>query len=383
MEGLRPSLYFIVLSFTLLLVDLTFSTFYIVISGNRASVLETFALSVLFLVVINISGGLLLFRNIRKQEAGIKTNKSKLAGHIRNLPVKNAAWVFLLTLVYKIFSISTGNFLLESSAPAEDMLITLYVAALWFPLLYACQFALYAYFIGIAVSIHTRRWFYRRYRLEIPSESNRLALRLLMGILVIIAIPSALMLADVWLFEDIRKLQGLSTKQAILLDVLSMLVAATVSVVFIFRSFTIPLQNIREAMERTSGGSNSARALVLTDDEIGVVADSFNNMMGKIRERKFIAETFGRYVPEAVAATLIENKGKYTPQHRLATILYTDIVDFTALCEKLQPDEIASLLNEYFTLLTGIINKHGGIINQFQGDAMCPLRMKTMPRARF
>ena len=78
MEGLRPSLYFIVLSFTLLLVDLTFSTFYIVISGNRASVLETFALSVLFLVVINISGGLLLFRNIRKQEAGIKTNKSSL-----------------------------------------------------------------------------------------------------------------------------------------------------------------------------------------------------------------------------------------------------------------------------------------------------------------
>jgi len=92
--------------------------------------------------------------------------------------------------------------------------------------------------------------------------------------------------------------------------------------------------------------------------------------MGKINERKFIAETFGRYVPEGVAATIIENKGEYKPQYRLATILYTDIVGFTSLCEKLQPDEIASLLNEYFSLLSAIINKHGGIINQFQGDAM-------------
>jgi class 3 adenylate cyclase len=123
-------------------------------------------------------------------------------------------------------------------------------------------------------------------------------------------------------------------------------------------------------MEQTSLGKNTARAVVLTDDEIGVVAGSFNDMMGKINERKFIVETFGRYVPEKVAAALIKNKGEYKPQYRLATILYTDIAGFTSLCEKLPPDEIASLLNEYFALLTAIIKKHGGIINQFQGDAM-------------
>ena len=108
----------------------------------------------------------------------------------------------------------------------------------------------------------------------------------------------------------------------------------------------------------------------MTDDEIGVVAGSFNDMMGKINERKFIADTFGRYVPEAVAASIIKNKGEYRPQNRLATILYTDLEGFTSLCEKLPPDEIADLLNEYFTLLSAIIDKHGGIINQFQGDAL-------------
>ena len=370
MESLRPSFYFILLSCTLLVVDLTFSTFYILISGNASSVLQTFALSVLFLVFINISGGLLLFKNIRKQEAEISTGRGDLASHIQKLPLKNALWVFVLTLIYTLCSISIGNFLLESAAPAEGMLSTLFFAALWFSLLYAFQFALYAYFIGIAVSIHTRRWFYRRHNLEIPSGSNWLVLRLLMGMFAIIIIPSALILTDVWFLEDVRKLQGLSTKQAILLDVLSILVAATVSVFFICRSITIPLQNIRNAMEQTSVGTNTVRAAVLTDDEIGVVADSFNNMMGKINERKFIVETFGRYVPETVAAALIKNKGEYKPQNRLATILYTDIADFTSLCETLPPVEIASLLNEYFALLTPIIKKHGGIINQFQGDAM-------------
>ena len=370
MESLRPGLYFVLLSCTLLVVDITFSTFYIVISGNTSSVLQTFSLSFLFLFVINISVGLLLFKNIRKQEAGINADQGDLASHIQELPVKNAIWVFVLTLVYTLYSISMGNFLLETAAPPEGMFATLYFAALWFSLLYALQFALYAYFIGIAVSIHTRSWFNRKHNLEIASGSSFLVLRLLMGMFAIIIIPSALILTDVWLFEDVRKLQGLSTKQAILLDVLSVLVAATVSVFFTCRSITIPLQNIRIAMEQTSSGSNSARALVLTNDEIGVVADSFNNMMGKINERKFIAETFGRYVPEGVAATIIENKGEYKPQYRLATILYTDIVGFTSLCEKLQPDEIASLLNEYFSLLSAIINKHGGIINQFQGDAM-------------
>ena len=370
MENLRPSLYFILLSCTLLVVDITFSTFYIVISGNSSAVLQTFALSFLFLVIINISVGLLLFKNIRQQEAEINTGQGDLASHIQKLPIKNALWVFVLTLIYTLCSISIGNFLLETAAPAESMFSTLYIAALWFSLLYAFQFALYAYFIGIAVSIHTRSWFYRRHNLEIPSGSNRLVLRLLLGMFAIIIIPSALILTDVWFFEGVRKLQGLSTKQAILLDVLSILVAATVSVLFICRSITIPLQNIRNAMEQTSVGSNTVRAAVLTDDEIGVVADSFNNMMGKINERKFIVETFGRYVPETVAAALIKNKGEYKPQNRLATILYTDIAGFTSLCEKLPPDEIASLLNEYFALLTAIIKKHGGIINQFQGDAM-------------
>jgi len=370
MKNLRPSFYFIFVSCTLLAVDIAFSTFYVVISGNKSSILQIFILSGFFLGVINITGGLWFFRNIRRQELGDAIEKEKLSRHIRHLPVKNAIWVFFLTLTYALINLSMGNFLLEGVILAESLIPKLYFAVVWFALLYAFQFSLYAYFIGIAASIQARNWFYGEHNIEISCGSHRLVLRLLMGMFAIILIPSSLILTEVWYFEEIRKLQGLTTKQAILLDVLSMLVAAMVSVFFICRSITLPLQNIQDAMEQTSRGDETARAVVLTDDEIGIVASSFNKMMVKINERKFIAETFGRYVPETVAASIIKNKGEYKPQYRLATILYTDIVGFTSLCEELEPDDVASLLNEYFALLTAIISKHGGIINQFQGDAM-------------
>jgi hypothetical protein len=74
---------------------------------------------------------------------------------------------------------------------------------------------------------------------------------------------------------------------------------------------------LSEIVISSGGEAMNENSPVLTDDEIGVVANSFNKMMVKINEQKFIAETFGRYVPE----TIIKNKGEYKPQYRLATIL--------------------------------------------------------------
>ena len=100
------------------------------------------------------------------------------------------------------------------------------------------------------------------------------------------------------------------------------------------------------------------------------LANNFNRMIEQVQDREFIKETFGRYVPESVATAILENKGEFKAQHRLATILYTDIQSFTTICESLSPDGVVGLLNEYFSLLFDVIDKRGGVVNQFQGDAM-------------
>ncbi|HEX8956006.1 MAG TPA: adenylate/guanylate cyclase domain-containing protein [Burkholderiaceae bacterium] len=52
------------------------------------------------------------------------------------------------------------------------------------------------------------------------------------------------------------------------------------------------------------------------------------------------------------------------------TIFFSDIKDFTALTEKLQPEEITALINEYFTEMSGIALRYGGTIDKFVGDAI-------------
>lgn len=55
---------------------------------------------------------------------------------------------------------------------------------------------------------------------------------------------------------------------------------------------------------------------------------------------------------------------------REATILFTDIEGFTTISERLTPAELIAVLNDYFAIVSKPIDEHGGVINQFQGDAI-------------
>jgi class 3 adenylate cyclase len=50
--------------------------------------------------------------------------------------------------------------------------------------------------------------------------------------------------------------------------------------------------------------------------------------------------------------------------------LSTDIEGFSTTSEKLEPQALISALNEYFSALCEVIDRHGGVITQFEGDAM-------------
>ncbi len=58
------------------------------------------------------------------------------------------------------------------------------------------------------------------------------------------------------------------------------------------------------------------------------------------------------------------------PVHRPATVLFADLADFTAIAEKQAPAEVVAMLNGYFDAVAEAIARHGGVITQFQGDAV-------------
>jgi len=59
-----------------------------------------------------------------------------------------------------------------------------------------------------------------------------------------------------------------------------------------------------------------------------------------------------------------------TTKRKKLTIFFSDIKDFTALTESLQPEALTELINEYFSAMSAIALKHGGTIDKFIGDAL-------------
>ena len=79
---------------------------------------------------------------------------------------------------------------------------------------------------------------------------------------------------------------------------------------------------------------------------------------------------FGKYVPESIAESILAGNGTLTPVQTVATILYCDIEGFTGIVEQMSPVRTMQMLNEYFAAVLEPIRRHGGIVNQFQGDAI-------------
>ncbi len=85
------------------------------------------------------------------------------------------------------------------------------------------------------------------------------------------------------------------------------------------------------------------------------------------------AESLSLFVPEGVATRIANAEGPLIDaqtETREASILFVDLVSFTSLAENLSPEELIATLNEYFQVISEPIERHHGVINQFQGDAI-------------
>ncbi|WP_188110676.1 adenylate/guanylate cyclase domain-containing protein [Aeromicrobium ginsengisoli] len=78
-----------------------------------------------------------------------------------------------------------------------------------------------------------------------------------------------------------------------------------------------------------------------------------------------------RYAPPAVADRLEHGDTTVdSPQRRRVTVLFADVVGFTTLADRLDPEALAEIVNEYLGSVAQIIESHGGTLNEFAGDGV-------------
>lgn len=139
----------------------------------------------------------------------------------------------------------------------------------------------------------------------------------------------------------------------------------------LYKSVQEPIDFLAEKMRKLAGGDFDVQTSVLFDDEIGRLKLNFNLMVGQLKEREEIKDTFGKYVSIEIAKHLIKNgKVALGGENIVATVLFSDIRNFTSMSEKMSPEEVVSMLNTYFAYITEPIMEHHGVINKFIGDAV-------------
>ena len=139
-------------------------------------------------------------------------------------------------------------------------------------------------------------------------------------------------------------------------------------------SITRPLVRLAAASSRVAQGNLDVKVDSTGNDEVAVLANTFNNMVAGLQEGSIYRDLLGRTVSPEVREQLRQtfNSGslRLEGQEAVATVLMTDIRGFTTLSEKAEPATVLAWLNEYFARLVPAIAANGGVVNKFDGDAM-------------
>ncbi len=144
--------------------------------------------------------------------------------------------------------------------------------------------------------------------------------------------------------------------------------------VYLANRITYPLLQVVDASAEVARGNLEVQVEADGDDEVAVLAHSFNQMISGLREGSIYRDLFGRTVSPEVREQLRQGFAsgelRMEGQETVATVLMSDIRGFTTLSETESPETIMNWLNEYFSELVPVITSYGGIISKFEGDAL-------------
>jgi len=154
------------------------------------------------------------------------------------------------------------------------------------------------------------------------------------------------------------------------------------------RSITVPIGLLTVVAQRIGAGELRAKAPVVSGDEVGCLAETFNEMTGRLaqslddieKERETSEKLLRNVLPDPIALRLKKGQETIADQYDEATVLFADIVGFTRISSHLTATEIVSHLNVIFSTFDDLADRHGVEKIKTIGDAY--MVASGLPEAR-
>ncbi|MET0452308.1 MAG: adenylate/guanylate cyclase domain-containing protein [Mycobacterium sp.] len=131
-----------------------------------------------------------------------------------------------------------------------------------------------------------------------------------------------------------------------------------------------PVRVVRAALNRVEQGDLDTNLVVFDGTELGQLQRGFNSMVAGLRERERVRDLFGQHVGREVAALAEKERPQLGGEERPAAVIFVDIIGSTKLVTSRPAVEVVELLNRFFAVVVDEVDKHHGLVNKFEGDAV-------------
>ncbi len=154
---------------------------------------------------------------------------------------------------------------------------------------------------------------------------------------------------------------------------LGLVISVAFFFIFLFSSsITSPIELLESLFKEVSTGNFevSASDKIKSRDEVGALAKSFDEMTSGLREREKMRNLFDKLHGSSITDELLNSSMSPSGTSKEVVVFFSDIRGFTDYSEKHTAEEVVEMLNSYFEVMVGIINKHNGVVDKFIGDAI-------------
>ncbi|HEV8377597.1 MAG TPA: adenylate/guanylate cyclase domain-containing protein [Tepidisphaeraceae bacterium] len=163
----------------------------------------------------------------------------------------------------------------------------------------------------------------------------------------------------------LRRLQRNIAILAIVIIIIALIIAR-----FLARLIAGPIEQVVAGTQRIASGIFDQPLTIKRRDEIGQLAVSFNSMAAGLKQRDLIKDTFGKFVSPRLVEDFLTDPRRLQLSRRVQTVLMSDLENFTPMTERLRPEDLVALLNDYLGRAADIVSAHGGIVDKFIADAV-------------
>ena len=169
--------------------------------------------------------------------------------------------------------------------------------------------------------------------------------------------------------DDLRRRQRELVRRIAAIGGVGLLAAAGVGFVFAGR-LSKPVHDLVAGTAEVNQGNYDVRIEKRTDDELGLLADAFNEMASGLALKERYRSVLQMVTDREVADELISGTVLLGGEMREISVIFCDIRGFTAISQNMNPADVVVMLNEHMSALTQIVEKHRGVVDKFVGDCI-------------